>query len=1226
MCGKLGILTSFDLQISSKQTAIKKDKKSEEDLNTEEKDDRRFFAVKYTVDDIYQGVDEISRVYGFSGIKPNTILMPWPKAEKNTEKFGRLMTGFRRSNLNSIFLSLNEERLFGDFENIDIWWSGAGSNLSFSISIVRYLTSGKDWKSVKVRLFVPVDNPILTEKVYKTLERIVDQYRILIEIKVVNNSLDKLEVSQLIQKESMKSDLTVVGIANKKYDNINAFVEEVDGQLPSLGSVLLVNATSIFEEYDLELDEKITIVDEEDKVELAHIPQFTYPTIGHEVHTLDKELLDASRLYIEKALLPHYLDANDWIQSIKESIESAINNFLKANEIEDSFRRNKAYFKIKNEYYFKINSIFEKKQSYKFNELKHYLESGFDLYLKEQSGIITSRSTRFRIEHSKLSFKIHKGDAVSLKRFKLWKLITNLLSKKTIPVQVNYRKMLDHYIRNKQQIAILSTISDFEDWSYKMMNSLRTQINSSESLIDEIGYQFVKGKLSKLVIEKQRTKQLQTLQELEKYVKLEQKSISISLQSIGRNDIIELGIDLEEIQVNKIVNEKSKLNRIAQKAKREVVAFPEKWHYKAVLFYNKLSSEVVMTSFQSRVMKLIDDYKSDINASINSGISKDISQLKKKIEQNAFMLEEVRKLKTDVSAESITKVFGDFDRLNLEVIKLIDGLPKEVALPFEDESKKGNIEAVQVPMSKITRHFYETRFVGQIAGRLEKSEEEVTKIIHEISDQMNLTRFSIDNLDEEAGIGEQNRDVIINDILSLLNEKEEEINNIHEAIFQQFENAIEEAFDPLASYKIIESARAFNSQLRTYQGKKIRNILGYKSRRFNTSIMKHLAKLWYSKSEGVLLAKRLMETEKYKSSNEQILDAVELLTPSPKVMNSIPHYYKSLFSDRSNISEEFWVEMKREEEAFKKAIDRYKTGIKGGILITGERNCGKTNLCQNVLRKQFNHNQIYHVFPPVEGSVDLEDYEQALGKVTGISRQKSEIYNTLQFGSVIVFHDLELWWERSLHGLNLIKEIVSDINRYSKSYLFVVNANIYAYELLNNILQIHENLIGVIQCQPFDTEGLQSLIIKRHSSSGLQFSLEGREEKSLSQLKMAKIFSRYFDQTKGNPGVALYTWLNSIVQYKNETLTVNYPANPDGDILKELDFDDLTLLQQIALHKRMDRPKLARVFDWEVDTVEDQIRPLRLNGLLHEKSEGVFVINPYVEQYVVKVLKQNNLL
>jgi hypothetical protein len=186
--------------------------------------------------------------------------------------------------------------------------------------------------------------------------------------------------------------------------------------------------------------------------------------------------------------------------------------------------------------------------------------------------------------------------------------------------------------------------------------------------------------------------------------------------------------------------------------------------------------------------------------------------------------------------------------------------------------------------------------------------------------------------------------------------------------------------------------------------------------------------------------------------------------------------------------------------------------------------------------------------------------------------------------------------------------------------------NIFAYELLNNVLDLQEYLIGVIQCQPFDSENLKTLITKRHESSGLEFVLQNRQEENFSQLKMAKLFSKYFDFTKGNPGMALNTWLTNIVQYKNEELYIKYPIKPDTEILDGVSLQTQLTLQQIALHKRMSNIKLQRVFGKSSQQVDELLRPLRLNGLISEKSEGVYVINPFVEPFVVKMLKQKELL
>ena len=1222
LSGKLGMLTAFELSQTDQQSAVKKDNEEEQ----EEEGTGSFFSLKYATSDIYAGIDEISRVYGFSGIKPNTVLMGWTKNKNRQEEFGNLIASFNKSQLNSIFLNFNERREFGDYSSIDIWWSGFGSNLSMAISIIRYLSSGRQWKDVKIRLFVPINNALLTERVYTTLERIIDQYRIAVEINVVNNSVEKLSAYKLIERESSETDLTIVGLPNRRYENMNLFMEEINKLLPLMGSTLLINASRQFEEYDLELSEQITTIAKDEKIELITLPQYIFPILTEETTRLDTEADKFVRKFFDKTFLPHLLESNDWIQNLKESIESTTSNFLKANEIDDHFRRNKAFFKIKNEFYFKITSLFEKKQAFKFNELKHVTEKGIKWYLDELSLRVSSITNSYRIEHNKLSFKISRKDPFKLKWFKVWKKLRYPFAKKTIPVYVHYRDLSEHYLKNQQIIVLNQTLQSFEIWSYKFIHALKNEISAIDDYIDQTGYKFVNEKLTKLDIEKGKTKLLKEVQQMEEEIKQQQTNLLQTILASFRREIVSLGYDLEEINVNKLTKRKQLLAKVALKVKKQIISFPESWSEKAILYYNKLDADIIMTSFKSRALKLVDDYKSDINVNFYQKLMRDIKALIKKIELNENDVEKIREIKVSIQGDRSVKVFSEFDMLNQEVIKLVDGLPKEVALPYEDDSNVGNLEPVIVPISKIARHFFESRFVGQVADQLEKTEESVVRLIHEISDQMNLTKFSIDNLREESEIGIQSKDNFIKDMIDLLNEKLSDLQTLYDAICQQFENALEEAFEPLASYKIIESSKAFTTQLRGYQSRRIKDILGYRTRAFNTSIMKQLAKIWYTKSEGVLLAKRLIETEKNKSRNEKILDIVERVTPTLKVMNSMPHYYKSLFSGRSNISEEFWVEMEREQEAFNKAIERYRSGIKGGILITGERNCGKTTLCQYILKKQFIDSKVFHIFPPVEGSISSADYERELGKATNIPREKSEIYNTLPFGSVIVIHDMELWWERSVNGLSLIKEIIQDVDQHSNSYMFVINMNIFAYELINNALDLQDHMIGVIQVQPFDSENLKTLIMKRHESSGLSFKLENRMEESLSQLRMAKLFTKYFDFTKGNPGTTLNVWMSNIWQYKNEQLYIRYPINLDTDILNELDEDAIVLLQQIELHKRMNSKKIERVFGFNEQSLDENLRPLRLNGLVTEKSEGVYIINPYAEPQVVKVLKQKELL
>ncbi len=89
---------------------------------------------------------------------------------------------------------------------------------------------------------------------------------------------------------------------------------------------------------------------------------------------------------------------------------------------------------------------------------------------------------------------------------------------------------------------------------------------------------------------------------------------------------------------------------------------------------------------------------------------------------------------------------------------------------------------------------------------------------------------------------------------------------------------------------------------------------------------------------------------------------------------------------------------------------------KGGIMLLGERNAGKTALCRYIAATRFEEDKVHHIFPLQAGSVSTEDFRPQLQKSTNLSVGIDEIFDTLPYGSVIVIHDLELWWERSEAG------------------------------------------------------------------------------------------------------------------------------------------------------------------------------------------------------------------
>ena len=356
------------------------------------------------------------------------------------------------------------------------------------------------------------------------------------------------------------------------------------------------------------------------------------------------------------------------------------------------------------------------------------------------------------------------------------------------------------------------------------------------------------------------------------------------------------------------------------------------------------------------------------------------------------------------------------------------------------------------------------------------------------------------------------------------------------------------------------------------------------------------------------------------------MDFVDKVSPDQHILDTLPHYYKNLFSGRSSISEDFWVSREYEEAMFAKAVRRFNFGHKGGVMILGGRNSGKTAFCRFVAKQHFTDDKIYHVFAPQKGSIDVEEFVKEISKVTGLNGELDEIFETIPYGSIFIIHDLALWWERSPEGYDVIRRILQLMDDYGDKCLFVMNMNPYAYKVINDLLKMEDRFISIISSMPFDSQEIKEMIIRRHHSSGLKFKYQKKDEDSISEFKLAGLFNKYFDNTGGNPGVALNRWLTNIEKFSGEVVHITYPRVPNMEVLENLDDDWQVVLIQLIIHKRLHMDGLTKILNLEHSEAEEIVTAIKRTGLIVEKSSLVYMINIYVEPYLVQVFKEKGLL
>ncbi len=1226
--GKLGMYSAFEMVESGEQQLVR-DKRYLGAFGGKDE----FVIHQHKCRNIYEGIDEISRVYGFSGIEPDTILMGWSKKEKNKEQFLRLLRNFEESNLNSILLKYNSQKKYGEKRTIDVWWSGWGGNLTFSIFLLRHLTSDGDWKDAHMRLLVINNNPDRNETINKTLQKILNQYRINFEIKIINNNIDILPENEIISRESTGTDLTFIGVPDKQFKHIDQTWDDVTYLTQHLGTFLLVNSSSRFESFDLYLDTnggKVLKKPAMEEIELPELILSKYNIINEDITKIDTNGQKVLALFFKKAFNPVFSEA----QKLPEELQAAINiTFIqlgKLKGINDTYRRRKIIIRIKNDFYFRVNRIFTDLNNKKLVIQKEALANGINWYIGRLNEDLDKFPFKITIPYEREDLILRKKDPLRLKWFILKKRLVHPFSRKSIPGKIRYYEIASYYLRDNRHYFLSAFLNKFQTELLQQMAETRGIITSVDTTLEKF-FDNTAGKDEiKDEIKKAQDDIDNRIESLRSGLNMLEEQVKNRLTLEFRKNLQLMTNDMGKADINYLIGRKHRNKKYYEELVQTNSAFPDSWHEQTNLQINKIHMDVILQSFKSRIKDKINELNLDVEQQLDNRFRMELKEIRSLLGKFVNEAESIPGLKIKINpfAQSIT-LLEDFNRFGKEIIRLSETLPENMVIASSLIAKSPSVqveESLNVPLRRITRYYIESKFIGTTFDQLEKVAESLKNSILIINDLLSLIRFNLENIPEELPDKQEVISPIVIEASQQILKEEEKIDIIRNNITELINNSLEEVFDRLYSYKISSTVSEYSWFIREHKSKKVKRTIDAYFDYLRHFFKNLTVRILYSRSEWILLAKKITEYEQKGSGSHKILDLIESVTPEEKVMERLPQYYKKLFSGRSSIGEDFWISRQKDEDMFKTGVYRINSGYKGGIMVIGERNSGKTAFCRYTANKLFRKESIYHLFPINTGSVLVSDFVAELSKITCIQGDLHEIMEAQNSGSVFVIHDLELWWERSLNGCEVITLLINLIKDYSNKFIFVVNMNPYAYDLMNKMVNLQEVFISIIHLKPFDSKEIQDMIIRRHRSSGLNFILKKSEEEELSEIRIANLFNKYFSFSEGNPGMALKAWLVNIVKVSENSVFIRYPRLPDTKILAELEDDWKTVLIQLILHKRLNYSRLDKIFSQDESRTHGIISALLRTGLIEERNEDLFIVNTFIEPHLIRVFKREELL
>ncbi|MBN2349606.1 MAG: amino acid permease [Bacteroidales bacterium] len=1224
--GKLGILTGFQLEETQNEILPRK-----QGIIEKKKENSGYFKNYHACRDIYTGMDEIMRLYGFSGIEPNTILMGWSRDKNKKQTFTDLIKHLEKNNFNSVFLKYDAQRGMGKNKTIDIWWSGWGNNLSFAINLIRHLTTSPNWTNPEIRLFVVVNDSIMIDNIYNSLENILSEYRVNMEIKVINNSIDQLPKNQIIWRESGNTDLTIVGIPDKKFHEINTTYEEVTELTAKMGTMLLINASNNFEDYNIIGDEQVTKMENTIKTETIKLPPLNttkYPFLNVKLEQFDSDGLKILDTFYKKAFLPFFSEQSALMQKLEALALSAYKELNKTSQIKDKNKTAKIISKIRYDIYIKVKNLIDEFITERIEFQKNVLASGIDWYCNQLSENILSIQKKLSVKYDKSVFNIRLSDSRKLRWFKRKNRLIRPFAKKTINSHINFRKIVRLYLEQNRQQYLHDFLKEINISGLKFISSINDWLVLLDTQMEFFTKEITRGNIDLLLVENKQSELLEKITHINRNVTQNTHYFKNEILTDFRKNIQLLSNDLEKIDINKLISKKKRRNSYYREMEEKNRSFPGEWYDNIYYISNKLLLDLVILNLKNKVRHESSELLRNITQVINSEL---LTKLEK-FRSNLMSVKDQIDNNTMIPELNINSAFLNVNEftelLSKNLVDVIEEIPEEIRIystPFSSvhDISAHDSEVIEIPVRRMVRHFIDSRLIGQLDENLEKMGHEVRKLTYQVKDHLSYLHFELENITPTDEGKKQAIREIIDESLEELKEDRSKIKKLSADLQHIINVNLDNTFEPLSSYKITVSSKELTHIIREYQGKKTKSRFDKWMENIKIFFRKKTVRLLYSQSEGILLARELSEQESGNSPSEIFLNLIDKVSPNPNVYENIPSYYKNLFSGRSSISEDFWIDRKEEEQQFNTAIFHYNNGYRGGILITGERNSGKTAFCRHVTRKYFQTNQVYHIFPPIMGSADIHEFEHELNNVLEIHGNAYEVFEKLPYKKVIVFHDLELWWESTENGFAVLRLILDLIKKFSDKCLILANINSFAYQRINEIQHLADSFISVISCKPFDSEELKDLIMRRHHSGGMKFNLGKKHEDGISEIRLAGLFNKYFNYSKGNPGTALYAWVSHITASSDDQLEIVSPEKPNTSVFENMHDDWHVVLYQIILHKRMTVSKIKRVLMLDERKIMRITDALFLAGLIKEKSSGVYVINPYMDNFVTEYLLEN---
>lgn len=1240
--GDHGFLSNFDLKVIENERFLfaKKDQNISSEISEKYPG---VYTRQQAVKNLYEGIEIIAQTYGFSGVEPNTVMMGWARQSADPIRFVQSINNLVELDMNVLLVDYDKKRGFGEYKRIDIWWRGGSQNGNLALYFSKFLLNSDAWSGASIRLMIVNEKTDLSAPIHELAKNMLENLRIQADIIVIDNEIEQKHFYEIIEKESLESDLTFLGFPELEEGKEQEFVEKTNNLCRNIGTVVMIKSSSLFKEMHLgefisnEVKEYPDIQGTKMVLEKPQAPRHealaaSFEDFTEQLQNLHSEFLNKKLTVFEEF---HQNIINQLLKAVDHSFQN-LNNRFDSNQTIDSFKKviaaqHSLFLRGQNQYI----KEFSEKQIPKLAE-----DTLLDIaaFIQQVSKIAEKTPLRIRINLTRKEIQAAKALDKETAKAKFWLKPLWLILPKFM-YYVNFQSLLKSHFPHKTIDSIYRTLIEMDQINHKMgialINSMQNISDIFETLKPNSDQNKPSSKVELIAVQK---KIHQYIHELGLQLNENINRIAYHANKKQLDDLNAFSSQLSALFPNAYENHQIDYSVRTKQLKKQLNAFPELYSQNLHLIYNQNILNNGLLQFNQQTRLYLNQEHFDLERSIENNCLNPIQRLMDSLhnleENNQSTVTKVRELIKIYAPNmdfSVSQQMLDInDARNKKINSAIKILPDKLELYSESLRQDAEttefyaLQGLDASISRTIDYLVEKEISDDLRAFLFKFGPKIQLIKIEFSKV--LRQFNM--FDEKASEKENQSDWDTflrssTDQLALLETELVNRKNELSIFFETKDLHIKKALNLhsfVANLTKLKQYIRLQTQKRKYE--KIKRYLNEINHFFETQ----LNKVWYNQSSGIILARKLSKAILRKETRvDDLLQFKEKVSISESLLNKIPDYYKQLFLRKEFYLKDFWVGREVEFKLALQSFQNYRDGYKGAILVTGESFSGKSFFLNQLVSKLQIQGEVYQISSPFTGSVFPRDLLSSFQIATEKTGSYADILNNIPSESIFLIDDLELWWEKSSNGMQVIDQLMKLIEDFSSRHLFLFACNINAFQLINHYRKIESNFINLIELSPMNAKEIKDVILKRHLSSGMQFKYRKTPESAFRSWNYARLFSRYYNYSEGNIGVALQSWVANITEVENSTIFIRKPSQPDYSIFNYLEIEWMIFIMQFILHKRMNINKLMRITRESEKSVRNKVTILKRAGLIIQMSDGILELNSFIFPYLQKALIQRQL-